>query len=116
MEHNILEHFIETALPYVISLLEIMGIAIVAYSAIHAFWEFIQNTFFNKKLNLQYHFATGLATGLEFKVAAEILKTVLIRDLSELLVLGAVILLRALLSILIHFEMKHNKDVEKDGK
>ena len=86
-----------------------MGIAIVAYSALHAFWEFIQNTFFHKELNLQYHLATGLATGLEFKVAAEILKTVLVHDLSELLVLGAVILLRAILSILIHFEMKHNK-------
>ncbi len=110
MEHNVLGNFIETVLPYVISLLEIMGIAIVAYSALHAFWEFIQNTFFHKKLNLQYHFATGLATGLEFKVAAEILKTVLVRDLSELLVLGAVIILRALLSILIHFEMKHNKE------
>ena len=43
------------------------------------------------------------------KMAAEILKTVLIRELDELLVLGAVILLRALLSILIHFEMKHNE-------
>ena len=39
-------------------------------------------------------------------MAAEILKTVLVRDLNELLVLGAVILLRALLSLLIHFEMR----------
>ena len=109
MEHNLLDNLIEVVLPYVISLLEIMGIVIVAYSAIHAFWEFIQNTFFHQEFNLQYDFATGLAIGLEFKVAAEILKTVLVRDLKELLVLGAVILLRALLSILIHFEMKHNK-------
>ena len=43
---------------------------------------------------------------MEFKMAAEILKTVLVRDLNELLVLGAVILLRALLSLLIHFEMR----------
>lgn len=109
MENNILGDIIKVILPYIISALEIMGIAIVAYSALHAFWEFIQNTFFHKELNLQYHLATGLATGLEFKVAAEILKTVLVHDLSELLVLGAVILLRAILSILIHFEMKHNK-------
>ena len=108
MENNILGDIIKVILPYIISALEIMGIAIVAYSALHAFWEFIQNTFFHKELNLQYHLATGLATGLEFKVAAEILKTVLVHDLSELLVLGAVILLRAILSILIHFEMKHN--------
>ena len=41
-------------------------------------------------------------------MAAEILKTVLVRDLKELMVLGAVILLRALLSFLIHFELKQN--------
>ena len=42
-------------------------------------------------------------------MAAEILKTVLIREMSELLILGAVILLRALLSVLIHFEINPHK-------
>lgn len=108
---NLLEHVIEVALPYIIAVLEIMGILVVAWSGLHAFWEYIQNTFMHKHLDLQFHLANGLATGLEFKMAAEILKTVLVRDLSELLILGAVILLRALLSVLIHFEMKH---VEND--
>ena len=62
-----------------------------------------------KNLDLQFHLASGLATGLEFKMAAEILKTVLVRELSELLILGAVILLRAILSVLIHFEMKKSE-------
>ena len=108
---NILEHVIEVVLPYIIAVLEIMGILVVAWSGLNAFWEYIQNTFMHKHLDLQFHLANGLATGLEFKMAAEILKTVLVRDLSELLILGAVILLRALLSVLIHFEMKH---VESD--
>ena len=47
--------------------------------------------------------------GLEFKMAAEILRTVLIQSLDELIMLGAVILLRALLSLLIHYEIKHPK-------
>lgn len=51
-----------------------------------------------------------LATGLEFKMAAEILKTVLITSLSELTVLGCIILLRALLSLLIHIEMKNDEE------
>lgn len=105
---NILEHLIETVLPYIIAVLEIMGILVVAWTAIQAFWEYIQNTFMKKNHALQNHFANGLATALEFKMGAEILKTVLVRELSELLVLGAVIGLRALLSVLIHFEMKHS--------
>jgi len=112
---NVLEHIIEIVLPYIIAILEIMGILVVAWSGVHAFWEYIQNTFMHKRLDLQFHLATGLATALEFKMAAEILKTVLVRDLKELLVLGAVILLRAILSVLIHFEMKHaENDDEND--
>ena len=59
------------------------------------------------RANIKFELANGLALSLEFKMAAEILKTVLVRDLNELVVLGAVIVLRALLSLLIHVEMKH---------
>ncbi len=112
---NILEHIIEIGLPYIIGTLEIMGILVVAWSGLSAFWEYIQNTFMHKRLDLQFHLANGLATALEFKMAAEILKTVLVRELSELLILGAVILLRAILSVLIHFEMKRvENDDDKD--
>ena len=48
-------------------------------------------------------------------MAAEILKTVLVRDLNELIVLGAVVLLRALLSLLIHFEMKEHPHLTTPG-
>ena len=113
MSENIFHSLIEDFLPFIISILEIMGIVVVAWSSVKAFWEYIQNTFFHKKLNLQRHFAQGLATGLEFKMAGEILNTVLIREIDELYILGAVILLRALLSILIHFELKETGK-EKD--
>lgn len=105
---NILHEIVEKVLPYIISSLEIMGILVVAWTGVKGFWEYIQNSFMHKTLDIQTHFATGLATGLEFKMAAEILKTVLVRDMGELYILGAVILLRAVLSVLIHFEMKHS--------
>ena len=92
-----LEQLIERILPTIIAALELMGIFIVAVSALSAFGRYLKSLF---------ALANGLALSLEFKMAAEILKTVLVRDLKELLVLGAVILLRALLSFLIHFEMK----------
>ena len=106
---NIIDKLIETVLPYISSAIEIMGIIAVTWTSLKTFWEYIQNCFMKKHYDLQYHLANGLATGLEFKMAAEILKTVLVRELSELLILGAVILLRALLSLLIHFEMKKSE-------
>ena len=113
---NYIHGAIELVLPYVISVLEIMGILVVTWSGVYGFWQYIQNTFMKKKLDLQTNLAKGLATGLEFKMAAEILKTVLIQSLDELYVLGAVILLRALLSILIHFELKGQGGKRKNKK
>lgn len=93
--------FIETILPTLIVILELMGIFVVA-----AFLRYLKGLVFHTKADVKFALANGLATSLEFKMAAEILKTVLVREMNELMVLGAVILLRALLSFLIHFEMK----------
>lgn len=100
-----------------IFLLEIIGIFVVFWSGIHGFWQYFQITFMKKKIDLQSNLATGLAMGLEFKMAAEILRTVLIQSMEELYMLGAVILLRALLSLLIHYEIRpHNKSKSESDK
>ena len=41
-----------------------------------------------------------------FKLGGEVLRTVIVREWSELLVLGAIIFLHAAMSILIHWEIK----------
>ena len=100
-----LEELIGLILPPIISICELMGI----FSALQAFWNYCKGLVTNVPLDVKFDLANGLATSLEFKMAAEILKTVLVRDLNELVVLGAVVLLRALLSLLIHFEMKSHR-------
>lgn len=104
-----LEHFIESFLELLIPVCELMGISIVAVSACTAFWQYARGLILRTPSNVKLQLANGLVLSLEFKMAAEILKTVIIRDLEELLVLGTVIVLRALLSFLIHFEMNHAK-------
>lgn len=109
MDGNVINNLIETILPYIIGILELMGIFIVCWSSLKAFWQYIRNTFFHKYHDMQFIFATGLATALEFKMAAEILKTVLVRDMKELVILGAIIILRALVTILLKFEIRSAK-------
>ncbi len=53
--------------------------------------------------------AQGLAMSLEFKLGGEILRTVLVRDLSEIALVGAIIVLRAALTFLIHWEIKNEE-------
>ena len=105
-----LEEFIHLILPSIIAIIELIGIFVVA---VQGFYHYLRGLFGHKDHNVKLDLANGMATGLEFKVASEILKTVLVRDLNELLVLGSVIVLRALLALLIHFEMKTSK--EHDG-
>ena len=50
--------------------------------------------------------AKGMALGLEFKLGSEILRTVIVREFQEILLLGAIIVLRAALTLLIHWEIK----------
>ena len=104
-----LEKLIETILPEIISVLELMGITVVTISAIGAFWRYLKSLVTRTPCDVKFALANGLALSLEFKMAAEILNTVLIRSLSELAVLGCIILLRALLSLLIHIEMKNDE-------
>ncbi|MDO4488539.1 MAG: DUF1622 domain-containing protein [Eubacteriales bacterium] len=101
-----LENIVEQILMVVIPVCEIFGIIVVAVSAVSAFIKYVEALFGKKGSDIKFQLASGLALSLEFKMAAEILKTVLIREFSELMVLGAVIALRALLTFLIHFEMK----------
>lgn len=104
-----LEHFVEEILPSIIALCELMGIFVVAVSSLQAFYKYLRGLFAHQSTNFKFELANGMAAGLEFKMAAEILKTVLVRSIQELIILGAVILLRALLSFLIHFEMKEER-------
>ncbi len=53
--------------------------------------------------------AQGIALSLEFKLGGEVLRTVIVREWSELAILGAVIVLRGALTFLIHWEIKNEE-------
>ena len=58
--------------------------------------------------------AQGIALALEFKMGGEVLRTVVVREWSELGILGAIIVLRAMLTFLIHWEIKNEKRETKE--
>jgi len=101
------ETLLSAALHLLIPLCELMGVAVVAVSVSTAFARYVRALITRRRLDVKFRLAAGLALSLEFKMAAEILKTVLLRELTELVTLGVIILLRAVLSALIHWEMHH---------
>ena len=101
-----------------IYLLEIIGIIVIIVGAIRVIVlmyinERNKKNHSGKHYNIKINLANALALGLEFKMGAEIIKTVIIKEVSELLILGAIIILRALLAILIHWEIKVASKDEK---
>ena len=50
--------------------------------------------------------AQGIALALEFKLGGEVLRTVVVRQWTELAILGAVIALRGVLTLLLHWEIR----------
>ena len=63
----------------------------------------------NDRDHVRLVLAQGIALGLEFKLGGEVLRTVVVRDWQELGILGAIIVLRAILTFVIHWEIKNEK-------
>lgn len=107
-----MEAFIEVAdtyLYYIVELctiiMELFGVIILAYTAVKSFIEWMK-----KDENIRLHLAQGIALALEFKLGGEVLRTVVVREWSELGILGAIILLRGVLTFLIHWEINNEKN------
>ena len=102
---HILEHYIEVIVMYVISMLELIGIFIIGYSGIRGFLSYLKEKLKFKDTLVKIELAKGLALGLEFKLGGEILRTILVRTMDEIKVLAAIIVLRLILTYVIHWEI-----------
>ncbi|MCI6691758.1 MULTISPECIES: DUF1622 domain-containing protein [unclassified Clostridium] len=101
-----IEHIVEVIASITIHILELMGIVIIIIGAIKAFYTFILNMITKRNIPVKVELAKSLTLALEFKLGAEILKTVIVRSLDEMYILAAIILLRAILAFVIHWELK----------
>lgn len=100
-----LHHLMEIILPEIIYILEFMGVLVLIVAGFKAFYDYIMCMFKKCSLNYKYAFANSMATALEFKLGAEILKTVLITTFDDIYLLAAICFLRAIMSLIIHLEM-----------
>ena len=90
-------------------LMELFGICVLVFTAVKSFIFWIR-----RKPGLRLELAQGIALALEFKMGGEVLRTVVVRDWAELGILGAIILLRGVLTFLIHWDIKNEKkDLQK---
>jgi len=99
------EKMVSTSVPFIIHLMEAMGVFIIIVASLKAFGRYAIRLFNFSDDTIKIELAKALALALEFKLGAEILKTLMIRTLDEMLILASIVVLRVILSFVIHWEI-----------
>lgn len=99
--YGIIEKYFEIFINYVVLLIELIGTVVLIYAIVSAIVGL-----FRRQEHVRLKLAEGIALALEFKIGGELLRTVVVRNWTELGLLGAIILLRAALTFLIQWEIK----------
>ena len=97
-----LASFLDACVGIAIHGFELVGVFIIIAAGVKGLVSFARK---NPSVRLQL--AQGMALGLEFKLGSEILRTVIVRELSEVALVAAIIAVRAALTFLIHWEIKN---------
>ncbi len=98
--HSILNLIVDWAILF----FELMGVIVILVSGVQGIVGYITRNPLTR-LNL----AKGMAMGLEFKLGSEILRTVVVREFKEIFTVAGIILLRAALTFLIHWEIRNEE-------
>lgn len=105
---EMLETILHLFINYAILLFEYIGVGVITFAGIQGIVNYVRRVPETRLL-----LAKGLAMGLEFKLGSEILRTVVVRSLDEIYIVAAIIALRSVLTILIHWEIKNEENEEK---
>ena len=99
-----MEYLLNSLVNAAIHLFELVGVIVLIIAGVGGVVNYIRH---DPMVRLKL--AQGMALCLEFKLGSEILRTVVVRDLKEIAIVGAIIALRAALTFLIHWEIKNEK-------
>lgn len=101
---GVLEGFLHYVVEGGILIFEYIGVGIIIFTCLISFYKYLSH-----KDDTRIYLAKGLAMGLEFKLGSEILRTVIVRQWEEIGIVAGIIVLRAALTFLIHWEIKQEE-------
>ncbi len=91
---------------YVIIFVEFIGVSIILTGSIRALIILFKNDNNYGHREVKIVLGEALALGLEFKMGAEIVHTLVVSNLNDVLMLAFIAVLRIILSMVIHWEVK----------
>ena len=96
---------------YLILFVEFVGVLVVVGAIIKGIIDAIK-----KDEHMRLNLVEGIALAMRFKIGGELLRTVVVRDWDEILLLAAVILLRAALTFYIQWEIRLEMKKKEERK
>ncbi len=101
-----MEAALELAVPLIASMAELIGLFIIVVSLLRTTYHYVRVMLFHDNFDYHLEMSAGLVTALEFLMAAEVSKTILLPTLDTVLLLVATFVSRALMNILLRVEMR----------
>ncbi len=111
------ETVFEWLVRFAILAVDLVGAITLCYAITRAIIRLIK-----RSDHVRLHLAEGIALALQFKISGELLRTIIIQDWHELLILGAVVGLHVVLTVLIRWEIgleekkKADREQAAEGK
>ncbi|MBP5726566.1 MAG: DUF1622 domain-containing protein [Clostridia bacterium] len=102
------ESVLDIVIQYSVLILEIIGALIILYHVVRA----VIDLFTGKARLCRAAITEGITTGLSFLLVSEVLKTIIDRDWTSIGMTCAILLMRASISLLVHWESKAEAEHE----
>ena len=107
----LLEENFTVLVEYLILFVEFVGVLVVVGAIIKGIIDAIK-----KDEHMRLNLVEGIALAMSFKIGGELLRTVVVRNWDEILLLAAVILLRAALTFYIQWEIRLEMKKKEERK
>lgn len=101
-----IQQFLVRIIPYISASIDIIGIGIVIYGVISSLVLFVKHRFDLNSKHVLINLAQSLSLALEYMLAAEILKSMIIATYQELVHLAVIMILRLVMTFVLHWEIK----------
>lgn len=103
-------------IPPISTVVQLIGSAVIIYGVVRSLYRFVKRGLNLNSKDVKLDLAQAIAYGLEFKLAGEILNTLIIQTIDEFIILAAIVVLRIILTFVIHWEIKISEDEEDELK
>ena len=109
--YEFIEEYFITIINFAILAVEVIGVVILLVTSVQALCAVFKSTVHSRKL-----LGEGISTALSFLLTSEVMKTIVAPDWKDIGMTCATLLMRAAMTVLIHWEEKNEHHAHVEAK